>query len=153
MDLISQWRTLKADEIKKPHEKVSIFVQGNKDIHMLVERHEDLIKEIVNVEELTYLDEHEDTPDWYSVGMLMDITLWVQGIVERNWKDQLRQLENDKVEEEAFLQRLRATLSSPWFKDKAPKEVFDAKKDKMQEVKIKISKIQFEIDKIKMNHA
>jgi len=75
MDMISQWRTLRQEVIEKPHEKVNLFVQGNKDIQHLVQDHISLITDIVRVEEIAYIDEHEETLDGYAVGMLMDIKL------------------------------------------------------------------------------
>ena len=55
-------------------------------------------------------------------------------------------------EEEQFLQGLRRALTSGDFATKAPAAVVEAKKQKMQEVKSKIIKIEFEINKIKMEH-
>jgi len=152
MDMISQWRTLRTEVIEKPHEKVSIYVQWNKDIHHLVESHQWLITEIVKVEEISFIDEHWESPDWYTVWMLMDITLWVKWLKERNWKEVMAELEKQIKEEESFLQRLRVTLTSPGFADKAPPHVIEDKKNKMNEVKSKIAKLEFEISKIKMNH-
>lgn len=62
------------------------------------------------------------------------------------------ELEKQVKEEEEFLQRLRATLTSAWFTDRAPVKVVEDKKNKMNEVKSKIAKLEFEINKIKMNH-
>lgn len=76
----------------------------------------------------------------------------MKGLVEIDWREQLKDLEKQIDEEEKFLQRVRASLSSPGFMERAPKEVVDEKKKKMDEVKSKISHLNYEINKIKMNH-
>jgi len=55
-------------------------------------------------------------------------------------------------EEQQFLQGLRRTLTSGDFASKAPPAVVEAKKKKMEEVKSKIVKLDFEINKLKMEH-
>ncbi len=150
MDLISQWRSLKNELIDKPHEKVSVFIKSNKDIHELVRHHIDLITHIVNIDTIEFLDENQSTPDWFALGMVMDIALWVKWIKEVNPHTLIKELQDTIREEEAFLQRLRATLTAPWFVDKAPVHVVEEKKQKMQEVKVKISSLEFEINKLKM---
>jgi len=67
-----------------------------------------------------------------------------------DWKQKLEVLEKQIEEEEAFLQRMRSTLANDDFAKKAPPEVIEEKKKKMQEVKQKIMQIQLEIQKIKM---
>ena len=60
MEIISEWRTLKQQVTNKPHESIDVFVQANKDIQLLIEEHQDLIKKIVRIENILYLDEHQD---------------------------------------------------------------------------------------------
>jgi len=76
----------------------------------------------------------------------------VKGLVELDWREVLKDLEKQVNEEEQFLQRVRSSLASPGFLERAPKEVVDEKKKKMEEVKSKISHLNYEINKIKMNH-
>lgn len=75
MEMISGRRTLKQQVTEKPHESIDIFVQANKDIQLLVEQHRDLIKKIVRVEHIVYLNEHDTPLDGYQKAMIMDITL------------------------------------------------------------------------------
>ena len=82
----------------------------------------------------------------------MDIKLGVQGIVLKDRKTQLAELEKSALEEEQFLQRLRIALSSPDFLGKAPPEVIAEKKQKMEEVKANIFALHHEIQRIKMEH-
>ncbi|USN54543.1 MAG: hypothetical protein H6765_08570 [Candidatus Peribacteria bacterium] len=73
--MISQWRNLKQQVTDKPHEKVSLFVQANKDIQQLVEDHIGLVTEIIKVADIKYYNEHEEVVDGYQIAMLMDIKL------------------------------------------------------------------------------
>ena len=150
MDIISQRRTLRQAAEVKPHEEVTVFVQWNKDIHLLVESHKNLITSIVNVSEIVMIDEFSESPDGYETRMLMDIKVWLKGNHERDPKEILKDLQQQKVEEEQFLQRIRATLMAPGFADKAPEKIVNEKKEKMEEVKSKIAQIDYEINKIKM---
>ena len=60
MDLIAERRKLKRKATNKPHEKVLVFVQANKDIHDLVEKHLELVSEVVRIEDVIYLDPNKD---------------------------------------------------------------------------------------------
>jgi valyl-tRNA synthetase len=62
----------------------------------------------------------------------------------------LKDLEKQVDNEHQFLQRLRTTLSSGNFAQKAPEHIIKEKKDKMQQVKSRIAQLEFEINKIKM---
>jgi len=73
-------------------------------------------------------------------------------LVVKDRKAQLQDLEKEIVQEEQFLQRLRAQLSSSDFLDKAPAAVVQEKKEKMQEVKNKILLLQHEVQRLKMEH-
>lgn len=152
MEMISEWRTLKQQVTGKPHEQVDLFVQANKDIQLLVEEHFDLIRDILRVGDIQYINENQPTLDDYQITMIMDIKLGAKGVKVRDWKENLHDLEKQAADEQQFLQRLRMTLSSPDFTLKAPEKVVKEKKKKMKEVKSRIAQLELEISKIKMEH-
>ena len=82
----------------------------------------------------------------------MDIILGARGIKTVDWRETLATLEKQISQEQQFLQSLRRTFASDEFVRKAPPEVIEAKRKKMEEVKNKIVKLEFEINKIKMEH-
>lgn len=47
---------------------------------------------------------------------------------------------------------MRASIASPEFLNKAPAHVVQERKDKMQEVKHKITQLQYEVQKIRAEH-
>lgn len=61
-------------------------------------------------------------------------------------------LEKQVASEQQFLQDLRRMLTRGDFVEKAPPAVVEAKKKKMEAVKSKIIKLDFEINKLKMEH-
>lgn len=66
-----------------------------------------------------------------------------------NKKVQLQDLEKKLAEEQQFLQGMRTILSAPGFSQRAPANVVAEKQAKMEEVKERIAKLEFEIGKIK----
>ena len=150
MDMIAQRRALRVQVTDKPHEKITLSLQSNIDIHTLVQDHSQLVTSILNVEQIVYASERDPIDPDFTTAVLMDITLGAKGIKAVDWKSVLKEYESQKAEEEQFLSRL--TLSSPWFVDNAPAHVLEDKKNKMQEVKATIAKIDVEIQKIKMKH-
>ena len=155
MDMIAKWRTLKGQLQQKSHEKVTLFVQANKDILDLVETHASLIKDIIYVDELLYYSNGQEVPGTYHTDMLMDIKIGIKGEDNQtiDWKEILHGLEKQASEEEGFLQRMRTIISSAEFLDKAPPHVVEERKVKMQEVKQKINQLHAEIQKLKSQHA
>lgn len=150
MDMISQWRNLRQQATDKPHEQVVLLVQWNSQIQELVQEHSELIQHIIHAQEILYKDEFVEIEDEFHTALIMDIKVWVKGVKSVDWKQKLEVLEKQIEEEEAFLQRMRSTLANDDFAKKAPPEVIEEKKKKMQEVKQKIMQIQLEIQKIKM---
>lgn len=152
MDMITQWRALKQEVTKNSSEEVTLLVQGNKDIQLLVEEHEVLVKKLLYVSSIQYCNEQDPTPEWFQTVLLLDIKLGVQGLAKKDRKSQLHELEKKVEEEEQFLQRMRVTIASTDFLDKAPPKVVEEKKQKMDEVRQRIGALQHEIQRIKMEH-
>jgi valyl-tRNA synthetase len=149
MEMIAHRRQLKTQVTDKPHEKISIFVQGNKDIQLLVEQHYELVRDIIKVEKISYFEEHQEIEDERQIAMLMDIKLGAKGIKSVDRRVTLQDLEKQIAEEEQFLQRMRGMFTGD-FAARAPESVIKEKKKKMEEVKSRIAAMQYEINKIKM---
>ncbi len=152
MDMITQWRALRQEVVKQAHEEVTLLVQGNRDIHLLLQEHGPLVKKILNASEIVVLTEQDQLPPEFQISLLLDIKLWVKGVVSKDRKTTVQELEREVVQEEQFLQRIRGQLSSNDFLGKAPPAVVEEKKQKMQEVKMKIVTLQHEIQRLKMEH-
>lgn len=152
MDMIAQWRALRTQVTEKPHDKVTLSLQSNIDIHTLVQDHAALVTSILNVETIHYTSEVDQVDPDFTTAVLMDITLGAKWMKTVDWKSVLKDFELQKSEEEQFLTRMRSTLAAPWFMDNAPAHIVEDKKKKLAEVKAKIAKIDLEIQKIRMKH-
>lgn len=75
MDMITEWRALRQDVVKQAHETVTLLVQGNRDIHLLLEEHAHLVKKILNASEIIVLNEQDSVPQDFHVALLLDIKL------------------------------------------------------------------------------
>jgi hypothetical protein len=75
MDMIAQWRALRVQVTDKPHEKITLSIQSNIDIHTLVQNHEQLVVSILNVDEIVYASEIDTIDSTFTTAVLMDITL------------------------------------------------------------------------------
>lgn len=75
MDMITQRRALRQQVVKQPHEEVMLLVQGNRDIHQLLEEHTELVKKILHASDIKLLTEQEQLPSDYQIALLLDIKL------------------------------------------------------------------------------
>ena|GEM_PF-3846149 len=75
MDMITQWRALRQEVVKQAHEEVTLLVQGNRDIHLLLEEHGNLVKKILNASEVIVLTEQDQLPSDFQISLLLDIKL------------------------------------------------------------------------------
>ncbi len=149
MDMISQWRKIKRNVTNKPHESVDIYVQWSNDIHAMVKEHFGLVQDIIKVKEIHYLELNAELEWDRESGMVMDIKVWLKGIKEINKKEKLQALEQELAQEQQFLQRLRGMLSGD-FASRAPADVVEEKKKKLEEMKNKVASLEAEIRKLKM---
>jgi valyl-tRNA synthetase len=75
MDMITQWRALRQEVVKQAHEEVTLLVQGNRDIHLLLEEHNELVKKILHASEVIVLTEQDPLPNDFQIALLLDIKL------------------------------------------------------------------------------
>lgn len=75
MDMITQRRALRQEVTKQPHEEVTLLVQGNRDIHLLLEEHAPLVKKILHATDVLVLSEQEQLPHDFQIALLLDIKL------------------------------------------------------------------------------
>lgn len=104
MEMITGWRNLRAVQQVKPHEKVHIAVQSNISFNNFVKDYEDLVKDLVGAESITYHREDNDIPEEYITQLVVDMKIGLKAHKEVNKKDLLVQYEKQLVEEERFMQ-------------------------------------------------
>ncbi len=149
MDIITTYRTLRTKVTDKSHEKVNVFLQAGTDMIDYIQQSEVLVKKLVGIDTIEYVNEGADLPTEYVTDVIVNITLGVQGIQTVSKAEQIATLEAQLVEEEQFVQTLRKTLSNASFVNNAPEAVVATKKQKMDEVKARIEKIEMELRRLK----
>lgn len=151
MDMITGWRNLRASQGVKPHEKAHIIVQSNVSYNNFVKNYEDLVRDLVGGESVTYIREDDAMPEDYVTQLVVDMKIGLKAHREINKKEMLAQLEKQLIEEERFMQGLRTMLGNSSFAGSAPATVVAEKQKKLDEVKAKIASIKLDIAKLKMD--
>ena len=155
MTLISECRTLRSQAKVPNHEKVTIMVTVNHDFGQLVRHYEDLVCALVKSDSIIYhptMDRGESTDTVLST-MLYDMKLGIKTQARQlNRKDHLAKLQSELAEEQGFMVDLKRSLRSPEFIERAPAHIVQTKRDKLDELKIKIEQMNIEIETIEMNN-
>ena len=142
VDIIVWLRTLRSKHNIKPHLKLSAYIENFEKL----QKYEDIIKTIVNLEKIVSELESDMVTD-----VVWSYRIWISLPEESvNYEEKLKELEKKLEEEEQFLQWIRKLLASEWFRSKASPKVVEAKERKKAEVEEKIVKLKEEISKIKL---
>lgn len=149
MDMITEWRNLRAQQKVKPHEKADTALQANVSFVNFVKSYEDLVKDLVKTDNIIYLKEDEEMPEGYQTAMVIDMKVGLKSIIVIDKKTQLAQLEKQLTDEESYMQSLRNMIANPSFSSSAPVHVLAEKQQKLDEVKQKITKLKLDIAKLK----
>lgn len=150
MDMITEWRNLRAQQKVKPHENADIAIQATVSFNNFVKSYEDLVKDLVKTENIIYLGEEEAMPEDYQTAMVIDMKIGLKSIQVLDKKTMLAQLEKQLSDEESYMQSLRNMIANPSFTSSAPSHVMEEKQKKLDEVKQKITKLKLEIAKLKV---
>lgn len=80
MDMITEWRNLRAQQKVKPHENVDIMLQANVSFNNFVKSYENLVKDLVKTENIQYLREEDEMPADYQTAMVIDMKIGLKSI-------------------------------------------------------------------------
>lgn len=149
MDMITEWRNLRAQQKVKPHEFSDIALQANVSFLNFVKSYENLVKDLVKSENITYIKEDEEFPSDFQTTMVIDMKIGLKAIQIIDKKTQLANLEKQLGDEETYMQSLRNMIANPSFSSSAPVNVLEEKQKKLDEVKQKIAKLKLDIAKLK----
>ena len=75
MDMITEWRNLRAQQKVKPHEKADISIQANVSFNNFVKSYENLVKDLVKTENIEYLREDDAMSEDYQTAMVIDMKI------------------------------------------------------------------------------
>lgn len=73
MDIVSEIRNLKNSFDIKNHEKVFAVIQSNTSLSEFLNSYDDLLKNLLNAEEIKYILEKDDISQEYNTSIIADI--------------------------------------------------------------------------------
>lgn len=150
MDIITEFRILRQQWDYKPHETVDLFIQWNSVFIDFAKWYVKLLKTILKADNVYYFEMNEKISDDYSVSVVMDLKIWLKWLKKIDWNDKLKDLENQVEQEKQYLQNIRTILTNPWFVNQAPPKIVEERRKTMEEIKSRITTIEHEINRIKM---
>lgn len=151
MDIITELRNLRNQAGCAPHEEADAYIQAAKNFTDFTQTYEDMVKKLVKLKNINYLQENQEAEEWYHTALIVNIKVGIKGIKVVDKKEQLSKLENKLEKEQQFMQNLRRILSNPWFANKATPEIVAQKQKKLDEIKDICTKLEYEISKLKMS--
>ena len=93
MDMITERRNLRAQQKVKPHEFSDIALQANVSFINFVKSYENLVKDLVKSENITYLKEEDEMTEDFQSMMVIDMKIGLKAIHIIDKKTQLANLE------------------------------------------------------------
>ena len=149
IELISEFRNLKAEAGIKANEKISALIKANTNIANMVKQYENMFCKIVTCNELIILSVNQEIPADYMVKLVFDITIGIKTVTPVDTKTQILKLEQELNQEQKFVGDLQSLLNSEGFMSSAPESIRTAKQTKLDEVKQKIQQIEIELQRLK----
>ena len=150
MDIITELRNLRNQAGCQHHEKANCYIKSSKNFIEFATHYEKLIKNLVSMENVTYLLDHQEPESDYFSSVIINISVGVKGIKTIDKPTQILNLTKQLEQEQQYLQSMRSILANPGFRAKAPADVIAEKEAKINAVKDTITQLEYEINKLKM---
>ncbi len=147
-DFILGVRKIRSGYDIKPGKPLNILIQnGSNEDQQRLTKNEMYLRSLVRLESITWLNENDTAPESASslVGS-MSILIPMQGLIDKEAEISRKKKELDKAQQDYV--RIEKKLSNPSFVDKAPANVVDKERSKLNDKKIAIEKIQEQLEKL-----
>lgn len=141
-------RTIRSEMNIAPGKQLSILLtKGNENDKKYFSHHELLIKNLARLESGTWLNPTEKPPESATafVGDL-EILIPMAGLI--NKEEESARLNKEIIKIAKDVERAEAKLQNPSFVDKAPHDVVQKERSKLDELKSSLTKLQTQLDKI-----
>ncbi|HEK84798.1 MAG TPA: valine--tRNA ligase [Candidatus Aminicenantes bacterium] len=149
-EIISEIRTIRAENRLPVKEKVNLWITGGQDSQKMAEPYQEAIKLLAGVENIEYVDQLPAKEKWLK-GLAGTIEVGLQlarSIDFRQEKERLGK-ELSKVKEDINL--LEARLNNPEFLKKAPQPVVNEHQQRLAELKLKKDRLEKSLEDIEKN--
>jgi valyl-tRNA synthetase len=136
----------------KKHQKIALFIKADPNSLGLFENYQELLKKLLNIQELTLIRLHEPELQGYETevhqGTVIGIKLLkVVGISRRV---SLSELEAQYSQQLEYLEYLRTMIAHMSSSESVDRESLEKKKKELEGVKIRIDRLSLDIQKLKM---
>lgn len=141
-------RTIRGEMNISPGKLLSILLNKGTDIDKeRYETHQQLIKSLARLENVTWLAPHEKHPE-SATAILgeLEILIPMAGLIDKNEESARLNREIAKLKKDA--ERAEAKLQNPSFVDKAPEDVVNKEREKLHEIKNILMKLEQQLEKI-----
>jgi len=140
MDVITSIRNIRNEMKVNPGKQIEAILISENKIDIL-EKGEDYIKDLAKVEDLSIKKEVDKKPDKSSTAIVngIEIILPLAGMVDI--EKEIKRLEKELDEIKSEIKRAKGKLNTDGFVNKAPEDVVQEERDKLEEYKNKKEKI------------
>ena len=152
MDIIAGRKKMRREQSIPAHESVSVAVQANRDFLESMQVYETTILTLLNASMISYLSEMEQFPDDMSQDRVVNIMMWLkhnEHVVVDTFETKLQQLEKDHTRQIQLLQSTRSLLSNISFTQTAEASLIAQKKEEMNDMKKKVTDLEYQIHKLR----
>ena len=149
MEFVVGIRKIRSGMNIAPGKPLPVLLQGGSDEDRHRVQINDLyLKPLVKVESITWLDEKQTAPE-SATALLGDMKILIPmaGLIDK--KAEIPRLEKEIEKLQKDLQRGEAKLANPNFVEKAPSDVVEKERSRMNELRMAINNLQEQLKKIK----
>ena len=149
MEFVVGIRKIRSGMNIAPGKPLPVLLQGGSDEDRHRVQINDLyLKPLVKVESITWLDEKQTAPE-SATALLGDMKILIPmaGLIDK--KAEIPRLEKEIEKLQKELQRGEAKLANPNFVEKAPSDVVEKERSRMNELRMAINNLQEQLKKIK----
>jgi len=150
MDIVDKLKKIKQKLWVKKHETIDVFVQANLEFIKFVSDREDLLKVLLNIENIDYIKDHEKMPLGYEIDSVIDINIWAKNVLKQIWstKSALEDMEEDLKNKQEYLQHMKSLVASIIWT--ASSELIEKKKEDIKNLQQEIEELDLNINKMKI---
>jgi valyl-tRNA synthetase len=139
----------------KKHHKIALFVKADPNSLALFERHQSLLKNQLNIQELLFVRLHEADPQGYQQEFYQGMVIGMKSIsslsdTTKSKKPSLEELEAQYSQQGEYLQYLRTMIANMSSLGSGDSDPLTTKKQELEKVKERMDVLLVQIQKMKI---
>jgi len=150
VDILDRFLYMKQKNDYKKHQLIDVFFKATPDFLQHLRKNENIIKKLVNIENVEYFDNDRKLPK-YETETIIDVVIWMKAVLKVDKLDELSVLQKELENDKEYLQHLRWLMSSLSVGG-LQEDAMDQKKKEIAKTKKNIERLEYEISKMKSKH-